>query len=317
MQRHEFAAVVEQAEALLERNPSDAGVLGMFGDALMELGQYERAEKVYVRMVTLNPGLFSFNRVAYYEFVVGHPAEAVAWMQAAVRAGSPVAENQAWCLAELGDLLFKTGRLDDAKDAYIKALAALPGYHRAYAGVGAVQVAQGDMKAGIDSFRRAQSAVPLPQYAAALEGLYESTNRTADARRQRVLIDAADKLMLANGEKANRALALVYANQGRNLERALELAQAELKMRGDVYTFDALAWVFYRSNRLAEASEAAAKALSQYTPEPSFYYHAGMIALAAGKPGEAKTYLQRALSLNPRFDLRDAPLAHEALRKLP
>ena len=49
----------------------------------------------------------------------------------------------------------------------------------------------------------------------------------------------------ANGEKGNRALALVYADQNRNLDRALELIRGELETRKDVYTYDALSWVLF------------------------------------------------------------------------
>src|SRR5437016_5897038 len=67
------------------------------------------------------------------------------------------------------------------------------------------------------------------------------------AKRQRELIDFVDKMARANHEKANRSLALVYADQDRNLDRALELAEAELEVRGDVYTYDALAWVLFKT----------------------------------------------------------------------
>ena len=75
----------------------------------------------------------------------------------------------------------------------------------------------------------------------------------------------------AGGEKTNRNLALVFADQDRNLPRALELAQAELDVRGDVYTYDTLAWVLYKNGRVEEAERASARALAFGTPEPSFF----------------------------------------------
>jgi len=41
--RHNFPRAAELASTLLERNPSDAGALGLLGDSLMELGQYDSA----------------------------------------------------------------------------------------------------------------------------------------------------------------------------------------------------------------------------------------------------------------------------------
>ena len=43
MQRHDFPKVAERARQLLERNPSDAGTVGLLGDALMEQGKYRDA----------------------------------------------------------------------------------------------------------------------------------------------------------------------------------------------------------------------------------------------------------------------------------
>src|SRR5580698_9461214 len=108
--RHNFPRAAELASALIERNPSDAGALGMLGDSLMELGQYDKAGEVYERMVALAPNLTSYNRIAYHRFVTGDAAQALNWMATAVAAGSATPENLAWCLVEFGDMLVKTGK---------------------------------------------------------------------------------------------------------------------------------------------------------------------------------------------------------------
>jgi len=46
------------------------------------------------------------------------------------------------------------------------------------------------------------------------------------------------------------------------------------------------------------------------------YYHAGMIAVAAGHNAAGRAYLARAIDLGPRFDPLQAPLAKRALEKL-
>jgi len=190
------------------------------------------------------------------------------------------------------------------------------GYYPAYAGLGRVQSAQGKLREAIESYQRAQSAVPMPEYAEALSNLYERTSRKAEARRQLDLIEVVDKMARANNEKTNRNLALVFADQDRNLARALELAQAETGVRGDVYTYDALAWALYKNGRPEEAQRAVAKALQFGTQEPAFYYHAGLIAAALDKKAKAAKYLERALALNPHFDVRQAEIAENTLRSL-
>ncbi|MGD0365091.1 MAG: tetratricopeptide repeat protein, partial [Bryobacteraceae bacterium] len=80
---------------------------------------------------------------------------------------------------------------------------------------------------------------------------------------------------------------------------ALDLVQEELKVRNDIYTHDALAWVLFQRKDFVRAEESARVAVALGTPEPTFYYHAGRIAAALGKPDEARKLLSRALELNP------------------
>lgn len=278
LQKHEFQAVAERAEDMAKYSPSDPGNWGNLGDALMELGEYERAGHAYARMFALRPNLGSYNRLAYFRFVTGDAAQAIQLMRDAVGAGDPLAENTAWCWAELADMYFKTGKLDEAADAYQSAFALFPALHRASAGLGKVEAARGHTDAAIRDYERAQSIVPMVEYAGALEDLYQKAGMTAQAQQQRELIEIVEKLGKANGEKTNRNLALVLADHARDLDLAVQLMETEIPTRGDVYTWDALAWVLFKSGRVAEAKAASAKALKLGTPEPVFYYHAKQIA---------------------------------------
>ena len=316
LERHQFAEVAELSRQMIAAAPYDAWNWGTLGDALMELGRYDEAADAYQKMVTLRPNQSSYNRASYYRWVMGDAKGAIAIMQQAIASGSPAMENTAWCLVDLGNLYFKTGRLAEAEQAYRSALQAFDGYYPAFAGLGRVQATQGKLDDAIENYQRAQSAVPMPEYAEALADLYERTGKKAEARRQLDLIDVVDKMARANNEKTNRNLALVFADQDRNLARALELAQAETGVRGDVYTHDALAWALYKNGRPEEAERAARTALQFGTQEPAFYYHAGLIAAALHKKDEAVKYLERALELNPHFDVRQAEIAESTLRSL-
>ncbi len=311
--RHNFPKAAQLALELTERNPSDTGSLGMLGDSLMEEGEYDAAGKVYRRMLELGPNLASYNRVAYHDFVTGNSGQALAWMNLAVQAGSSIPENQAWCLVEFGDMLYKAGYSEQAHTVYAQALETLPGYHRAYAALGRFYAATGEYQRAVENFQKAQNVIPLPDYAAALESLDRQLGKTADAAKQRDLLDVIDKLGSANGEKGNRMLAVNFADEGRNLDRALALAEGELATRKDVYTYDALSWVLYRDGRQKDAEEASAKALAQNTPEPLFLYHAGLIAMAGGRVEEGKAMLRRALALNPNFAFPQAADARQRL----
>lgn len=303
LERHEFSRVAEDSTRLTKMAPDDSWNWGTLGDALIELGQYDDAANAYQKMVSLHPDLASYNRAAWYRFLTGDMPGAIEIMQRAITSGSASAENTAWCIVELGDLLMKSGRSSDAQLVYGAALKEFPGYHKAYAGLGKAQAAHGETKAAITSFEHAQASTPLPDYAAALYDLYATSDDTQNTEKERDLLDVYDHLSLANGEKANRNLAMAYLDHRWHLDRALELAQAELAMRKDVYTYDALAWALHQNRRDQEAQAAMTQALRLSTPEPLFYYHAREIALGLGDQKQAAAYSRQLKALDPEFRL--------------
>jgi len=303
LERHHFQTAADLAEAIIGLHPGDPWSYGILGDASMEMGRYDRAAAAYQHMLNLRPDQSSLNRASWYEFVSGRPQQAIALMKQAIDSGARSPENTAWCLVDLGNIYFKTGDIGHAAESFAQAAQTFPGYHAAQAGLGRVEAASGDYAAAIASYLKAQSSVPLPEYTATLEQLYTLTHRPEEARRQRDLIDFVDRMARLAAEKTNRNLALVYADEGRNLIRALDLVEAEIKVRNDIYTHDALAWVLFQRKDYARAEESARVALQLGTPEPTFYYHASRIAAALGKPDEARKLLDRALELNPKFRL--------------
>ncbi len=291
MQRHHFQQVVALAGALARERPNDAVPFGLLGDAAMETGDYDRAADAYQTMVDLRPNLASYNRVAFYRFVTGDAEGALDLMQRAIRAGSGEAENVAWCEAELGRMLLKTGANDEAEAAFRRALTFFPGYHPALAGLGRVSAARRQFSEAIRLLLQAQAAAPFPEYTGLLAKLYRKTGRPDLADRQIALLDANDQLDRAAGETANRNLALALSDLQHRPQRALELARAELKVRQDVYTYDALAWALFQNGEVMDAAGAMERALAQNSPEPLFHDHAARIFEAQGRTEEAN--LQR------------------------
>ena len=316
LEKHNFKKVAELATRMTKNAPNDPWNWGALGDAQLELGHYDAAADAYQRMVVLRPDLASYNRAAWFRFLAGDQPGAIAIMKQAISAGSSSSENVAWCLVELGKLHFKAGQVEDASKAYQSALRVFPNYHPALAGLGMVEASMGEYQAAIVHYKRAQASTPLPDYAAVLYDLYTTTGDAPAAMKQKQMVEMMDKAGQAAKEKANRNLALIFADHDWNVKHALELAAAELEVRGDIYTYDALAWAQLKNGQLAEAERSSARALSMNTPEPMLLFHAGMIAAANGKKAEAAKLLRRALELNPKFDLHQAPIAQSKLKEL-
>jgi tetratricopeptide (TPR) repeat protein len=316
LERHQFKLAAEYSQALTEWASNDAWNWGTLGDAWIEMGDYDKAADAYQKMVNLHPDLASYNRAAYFRFINNDVDNAEKIMQMAINSGSVMAENTAWCEVELGKMYMKTGKLADAEQAYRTALRYFPDYHTALAGLAQVQAARKDWPGAIANMRKAQQSTPFPDYAAALFDYYTAAGQPAEAAKQKDTVEIIDRLGQAGKEKVNRNLAMIYADHDWNVARALELARNELEFRGDIYTYDALAWALYKNKRYTEAADAMQKALRFQTPEPMFFYHAGLIDTALGKKDEAREMLKKALALNPDFDTRQASIAGKTLKDL-
>ena len=232
LERHDFKTAAEYSEKLIDWSPNDSWNWGTLGDALTELGDYDKAADAYQKMVNLRPDLSSYNRAAYFRFIYNDADNAVKIMKMAISAGSPMAENTAWCEVELGKIYLKTGKVNEAAEAFQSALRRFPNYHPALAGVAQAAAAQSDWKTAIAYMHRAQAATPLPDYSASLYDYYTASGDTKEANRQKELIFVIDQVGQAAKEKANRNIAMIYADHDWNPERALELAKNELEVRG-------------------------------------------------------------------------------------
>jgi tetratricopeptide (TPR) repeat protein len=158
--------------------------------------------------------------------------------------------------------------------------------------------------------------IPLPETAAALGDLYALLGRPQEASRQYALVEYVGRLDRLNKVLYSRELALFYANHDLKLDEAVALARAELGARQDIYAHDVLAWILHKRGRHGEARASIEAALRLGTQDARLFYHAGMIHAALGETDAARTYLRRAVALNPHFDLLQAPQAEQMLGRL-
>ncbi|HUK36918.1 MAG TPA: hypothetical protein VLV86_23550, partial [Vicinamibacterales bacterium] len=104
-------------------------------------------------------------------------------------------------------------------------------------------------------------------------------------------------------------LARFLAEHDRNLPEAVRLAEGEASGRRDIFTEDALAWVYFKSGRLDDAATAIALAMRTGSRDRSILYHAAAIASASGEAAKGRRLARAAVDGNPRFDVRLAPAA--------
>jgi tetratricopeptide (TPR) repeat protein len=315
---HRFGEALSLAQDAIKLKPSDITPYGLIGDARCEAGDYNEAWAAYRKLQNPDVEYLKENRQSVESLLKGDTKAAIAHMRLAVDVSVDThmaRESVAWSYFTLGDDYFLEGDIDTANAAYNDALKIYPDYHRALAGAAKVAAAQGRFDDAVGLYRKAIGVIPLPSYAAALGDVYTKTGNTAEARKQYGLVEYIGRLNSFNQIVYNRELSVFYADHDIHPVEALELARKEFEVRHDIYTWDALAWALYRNNRQEEAASAIAEALRLDTKDALLFFHAGMIYERADK-GKARDYLERAMALNPQFQLLLADVANAALQRL-
>jgi tetratricopeptide (TPR) repeat protein len=326
MGEHRFSDAIGYAQQALALGSGDLSSFAIVGDANADMGEYDHAAAAYTRLNLSGSSpsdprtvYVRDSRTSYLKFISGDTAGAILLMQSAVEAGATAnlpAENLAWLYFELGEYAWQAGEIALADNAYLTALTIHPGDYRALAGLGKLRGNQGRFAEAIKLYQSAIAVVPMPIFVAELGDLYARSGNSAEAKKQYQLVEYIGLLGHINQVLHNRDLALFYADHDIKLGEALTLAQKEFEVRHDVYTWDALAWAFYKNGKYPEATEAIAHALRPGTRDAMLLFHAGMIAAGMRQSQLAKDRLQQALEINPQFHVIYADVARQQLKAL-
>src|SRR5215813_875513 len=320
---HEFLAARDHALQLSELQPDKSFPRQMLGDALLELGEYDEAQKAYWLMEQFGgvQGLMHVaieQRLARQALLRGNPRIATEHFRKALRTAlampAPQRETVAWCRWQLGETAFLTGDYPTAEKHYRDALITFPNYFRALASLGRVRAARGDLAGAVEQYEKAIGIFPDPSYIAALGDICHLLGREQDAATQYKLVETIAHLTLVAGSLYNRQEALFYADHDIEPEKAYENAAHEYAVRKDIYGADAVAWTALKAGKLSEAQAAIKEALKLGTCDSKLFYHAGLIAQAAGDRTAAGLYLKQALDLSPEFDPLQVRIARQALQ---
>ena len=313
--RHLFDQSIAWAERALAVDPGNASALGILGDASVELGDYDKAFEQYQQMMDLRPDLSSWSRGAYLLWLTGDKVQAMFLMGRAIKAGAPFAENTAWCRAKMAMMQCNEGAYAAAADMLEPALAAASRNIHVLLAAGRIAATEQDSSAARRFYTTILEASPNHEALAVLGDLAARDGDADAAENYYARVEALHAAHLAGGVHDHMQMAKFYADHDRNLVEALRMAEQH-KLTRNVIEADVLSWVYFKNGNHARAFEASKRALSRNTPDAEMHYHAGMIADAAGDRASAQKHLQRALSFNPQFSVRQAPIAMKTLERL-
>lgn len=311
--RHRFALGLRLGREAVRLDPQNGAAYGAVGDALLNLGRYRHAFRAYDRMALLAPGIASYTRVANARELLGRPAAAARADRLALDADSAVPEHVAWTMVQLGNVSFNTGRLEAAEQAYRRALAELPGYVHAEAGLARVEAARGWYGRAIARLRHAVDVLPIPAYVILLGDVLQASGRGAEARREYALVDTIERLFAANGVRTEFQTAIFDLDHDRGVAAALDRARTAYASAPGIYAEDALAWGLFKTGRCRAARVHSRHALRLGTRDALLVFHRAMIERCLGAQ-PARPWFRRALAINPHFSLLWAPVARRLAR---
>jgi tetratricopeptide (TPR) repeat protein len=305
--QHEFKAAVAQCEEVFKTDPEAVITLGVYSDALFELGRVEEAMAAADKMVSVKPNTASYVRVAFFQWFKGDANAALETSKLAIQASNDPSqpEPRAYALVQAANFFFSRGDYPGADAGYQQALDIFPGYAPALAGRGRVAMAMNEPARAVPLFQEALAAIPLVDTAWRLGDARLAAGDAAGAAE-------AWKQVETLGKKDPRTLAAFLAAKAKDLPRALELVNAELEVRPGPYTQDVLAWASYRAGKLDAAKSAIIKVSQGGTKDPLLLFHLGAIELATGDAKNGPFHLKEALALSPAFD----PLGAAEAKKL-
>ena len=311
LNNHQFDDARKVAQALTAVRPDDALAWGSLSDTLLEVGRVEEAKDAAEKMIGIKPSLPSYSRAAYLAWIYGDEERATKFSRLAIDSGRDPHDMEpwAWQMTEAAMLFWHRGDYEGALAGFNTVNEVYGVYAPALAGKGRALLSLGRPKDAMGYLKTAYELAPLVETASLLCDAYAGADQSDDAAKACARAEE-------EGERTDsRSLAMFYAVRGEKSERALALAQEEMKLRPGIYTQDALAWALYRNHRYAEAKVASDRALAYGTRDARLMYHAGAIRIAMGDAVGGKKLVEKALAQNPAFDAHGAREARALVGK--
>ncbi len=293
---HRFEQVIVVATELTAILPHDPTPHLLVGDASLELGRYDQAERAYEAAIDLRPDLRSYNRVGYMRWLYGDFEGAVEALEMALDSGSARdPESMAWCFADLGAMFLRRGQVDPALAAADRALALVPEYApalslkgRAMAEQGAHEDAQALLARAAERAPSAESILRLVELDRALSNDEAAAHGLQDA--------------MAMAEHDPRPVAHFLARHGEQPQLALALAEKELQARQNIWSWDTLALAAARAGQLERAREAISMAAAMGTEDAALTLHRALVEMLAGDVEAARVSVEAATKTRPHVD---------------
>jgi Flp pilus assembly protein TadD len=186
-----------------------------------------------------------------------------------------------------------------------------PDYLPAYEALGQILLRQRNVNAAQQEYEKLALRMPKAVGAQTVVGvLHQMQGREQEARTAYAKVLSIDPRAVV----ANNNLAYSYADEGRDLQTALQMAQAAKAGRpDDPDVNDTLGWVYYKLGMHMQAISPLLQSTRINPNKAIYHYHLGLAYEGAGERDKARASLERAVSLG---EFAEAPAAKKALESL-
>jgi tetratricopeptide (TPR) repeat protein len=288
-------AETEIAE-LLRAQPSSAIVHALNGTLQFRRNNYAAARTSFERALELTPG--NFEAIAG---LVGLDLQAKQFGTAVNRIDAELTKqpDRVDLLALAAQVYDQAGQGDKAEQALRRAVAADPRFSIGYGMLAELFVKQQRLDAARAEFEGMVKRDPRAVGPRTMVGIIlETQGKRDEAKRWYEATVAA----MANAPVAANNLAFIYAEEGTNLDVALQLAtSAKQQVPDNAEVDDTLGWVYYKKDLATMAVRPLEESLKKKPDNADILYHLGLTYAKIGEKAKAREALERALKLNPRL----------------
>ena len=191
------------------------------------------------------------------------------------------------------------GDLAKAEQTLLKALEVAPDTLEAYGVLGQLYLSQRKLPAAREKFAELAKRQSKPTAAETMVAMIlqmEGKNAEAQKQYERVMANDPRAAVAANN------LAWIYVESGGNLDVALQLAQtAKSQLPDQPEINDTLGWIYYKKGLTELAVEPLSQAVGKGPKVATYQFHLGMALAKNGETDKARTALQAALAIDPKF----------------
>ncbi len=280
--------------SLKKESPVAPAILTLEAEERLAAGKPQEARALYAKVSAANAAdVAAFAALIHLDVIGGRSQQALDALNARLK------NDQTWEMLMVAGETYRSLDPNKAEEYLELAIQSDPSRLRAYDLLGKVYLQQRRFDVAAQQFQKLIERDPSSSDAhLMLAAVYERASRPSDAEQE---YQRALKIDPRSAIAANN-LAWMYASTGRELEKALALAQTAVEQRPDDPRMnDTLGWVYHLIGLSARGIPHLERSAKADPDAPSTHFHLGMAYSTVGRFDEARKALEHALASRQPF----------------